>query len=85
MDSDYPDGENYLTLFYSKNGAPPNCTFFQNKQYDKLYEMAMKEIGHCLKHINYHRLENIIIEEAPVVPLFYDEVTRFVHKNISEV
>lgn len=80
---DYPDGENYLTLFYSKNGAPPNYTFFQNKQYDKLYEMAMKETDIAKTYQLYHQLENIIIEEAPVVPLFYDEVTRFVHKNIS--
>ena len=28
-------------------------------------------------------MEQIIIDEAPVVPLFYDEVTRFTHKNIS--
>ena len=31
----------------------------------------------------YHEMEKIIIEEAPVVPLFYDEVLRFSQKNIS--
>ena len=31
----------------------------------------------------YRQMEQIIIEEAPVVPLFYDEVTRFTHKNVK--
>ena len=26
------------------------------------------------------KMEQIIIEDAPVVPLFYDEVTRFIQK-----
>jgi len=80
---DYPDGENYLALFYSKNGAPPNYTFFKNAAYDKLYEAAMKETNPEKTCDLYHQMEQLIIEEAPVVPLFYDEVTRFMHKNIS--
>jgi peptide/nickel transport system substrate-binding protein len=80
---DYPDGENYLTLFYSKNGAPPNYTFFKNATYDKLYEAAMKETNPEKTCALYHQMEQIIIDEAPVVPLFYDEVTRFTHKNVS--
>ena len=80
---DYPDGENYLALFYSKNDAPPNYTFFKNEQYDRLYEAAMKETDVAKTCALYHQMENIIIDEAPVVPLFYDEVTRFVHKNVK--
>ncbi len=80
---DYPDGENYLALFYSKNGAPPNYTFFKNAEYDKLYEAAMKETNNEKVCALYHQMEKIIIDEAPVVPLFYDEVTRFTHKNVK--
>jgi oligopeptide transport system substrate-binding protein len=80
---DYPDAENYLTLFYSKNGAPPNYTFFKNAQYDKLYEAAMRETNPERACQLYKALEQIIIEEAPVVPLFYDEVTRFTHKHVK--
>ncbi|MEN9446727.1 MAG: hypothetical protein RJA25_16 [Bacteroidota bacterium] len=79
---DYPDAENYLALFYSKNGAPPNYTFFKNENYDKLYEAAMKETNAGRTCELYNKMEQIIIDEAPVVPLFYDEVTRFTHKNI---
>jgi peptide/nickel transport system substrate-binding protein len=80
---DYPDGENYLALFYSKNDAPPNYTFFKNAQYDKIYEQAIKETNSAKATELYHQLDKIIIEEAPVVPLFYDELTRFTHKNVS--
>lgn len=80
---DYPDAENYLTLFYSKNGAPPNYTFFKNSKYDKLYEEAMKESDAEKICTLYQQLEAIIIDEAPVVPLFYDEVTRFTHKYVK--
>ena len=80
---DYPDGENYLALFYSKNGAPPNYTYFKNTQYDKIYEQAIKETNAEKATALYHQLDKIIIEEAPVVPLFYDELTRFSHKNVS--
>lgn len=80
---DYPDGENYLTLFYSKNGAPPNYTFYKNEQYDLLYEKALMETDVSKRCQLYQQMEQIIIEEAPVVPLFYDEVTRFTHKNFT--
>ncbi|MDV7399663.1 ABC transporter substrate-binding protein, partial [Arthrospira platensis SPKY1] len=38
--ADYPDAENYLSLFYSKNKAPngPNYTHFSNAKFDALYE-----------------------------------------------
>jgi len=30
----------------------------------------------------YQAMDQIIIEEAPCVPLFYDEVMHFVHKRV---
>jgi len=35
------------------------------------------------KRINlYKKMDQIVLEEAPVVVLFYDEVLRFTKKNI---
>jgi peptide/nickel transport system substrate-binding protein len=28
-------------------------------------------------------MDRILIEEAPIVPLYYNEVVRFVHNNIE--
>ncbi|MDB5282082.1 MAG: extracellular solute-binding protein family 5, partial [Bacteroidota bacterium] len=81
--ADYPDAENYFAVFYSKNGSPPNYTRFNNKQFDELYEKALAENDDTKRYEIYHQMEQIIIDEAPVVPLFYDEVLRFSQKNVE--
>jgi peptide/nickel transport system substrate-binding protein len=80
--ADYPDAENYFAVFYSKNSAPPNYTRFNNEQFDRLYEDALIENDDSKRFEIYHQMERIIIEEAPIVPLYYDEVLRFSQKNI---
>ncbi len=80
--ADYPDAESYLSLFYGKNTAPPNYTRFQNANFDKLYEASLLEKDNAKKIALYQAMDQIIIEEAPCVPLFYDEVMHFVHKRV---
>ncbi|RLD55602.1 MAG: ABC transporter substrate-binding protein, partial [Bacteroidetes bacterium] len=82
--ADYPDAENYLALFYSKNFSPkgPNYTHFKSEEYDKLYELAMNEQDENIRIKYYRKMDKIIIDEAVVVPLYYDEVVRFTQKNI---
>lgn len=81
--ADYPDAESYLTLFYSKNTAPPNYTRFKNAQYDALYEKSLTSNSETEKMNCYQAMDKIIIDEAPCVPLFYDEVVQFIHTNIK--
>lgn len=35
---DYPDAENFLQLFYSRNAGSSNRAFFQDKEFDRMYE-----------------------------------------------
>ena len=83
--ADYPDAENYLSLFYSPNFTPngPNYTHFKNKVFDSLYVAALSisDINER-KHL-YTKMDSIVIEEAPVVPLFYDMAVRFVNKKVT--
>lgn len=81
--ADYPDAENYFAVFYSKNGSPPNYTRFSNPQFDALYEKSLNQNNDEQRFALYRQMEKIIIDEAPVVPLFYDEVLRFSQPNIS--
>ncbi len=83
--ADYPDAENYLSLFYSPNFCPkgPNYTHFSNKDYDKLYERSLSEVNDSVRYSLYKQMDRIIIDEAPVVVLFYDQVLRFTQKNIE--
>jgi len=82
--ADYPDAENYLSLFYSKNFTPngPNYTHFKNDRYDRLYENALKEVNLNKRHRFYQQMDSIIINNTPVIPLYYDQVIRFSRKNI---
>ena len=83
--ADYPDAENYLSLFYSKNYCPqgPNYTHFSNTTFDKLYENAQRETNDSLRYSYYVKMNKIAMDEAPVVILYYDQVLRFTQKNIS--
>ncbi|KAB2817217.1 ABC transporter substrate-binding protein [Phaeocystidibacter marisrubri] len=83
--ADYPDAENYLSLFYSENFTPngPNYTFFSNAEYDRLYALvrASTEDGERIEY--YQKMDSILVAESPVVPLFYDEVVRFVPRSVE--
>lgn len=83
--ADYPDAENYLSLFYSKNFAPkgPNYTHFSEPLFDTLYEQAFTETEIKKREALYAQMDALIMKNTPIVPLFYDEVVRFSQKNIS--
>jgi len=80
---DYPDGENFLSLFYGKNPAPPNYTQYQNGAFDDLYEKAITMSDHERKQELYHQMNRIIVEDAPVIFLFYDETANFYSKRVE--
>lgn len=82
--ADYPDAENYLSLFYSPNHTPagPNYTHFTNKSFDLLYLLASQRNDPDQRAMLYRRMDSIVMSEAPVAVLYYDEVLRFVHKKV---
>ncbi len=85
--ADYPDAENYLSLFYSKNFAPegPNYTRFSNSEFDNLFEQAIKTTNDSLRFSMYRQLDSIATSHAPVVILYYDNVVRFIRKEVSGI
>jgi oligopeptide transport system substrate-binding protein len=80
---DYPDAENYLSVFYSKNPAPPNYTRYENPQFDVLYERCLTEQNDSVKMKLYRQMDQLMINDAPVVPLWYDEVFRLVNPRVK--
>src|SRR5690554_402978 len=83
--ADYPDAENYLSLFYSSNFAPngPNYMHFRNATYDSIYEKSLNISDIDERKLLYTKMDSILVEEAPVVPLFYDMAVRFVNNKVS--
>ena len=81
--ADYPDAENYLSVFYSKNPAPPNYTRYKNIAYDLLYEKSLNETSDTARYKIYRQMDKMIVEDAPVVPLWYDMALHLVHTGIK--
>ena len=83
--ADYPDAENYLSLFTTNNFTPqgPNYTHYSNAKFDELYQKSLT-CNYLEERVKiYHEMDSLMMTEAPVVILFYDEVLRFVNKNVE--
>tara|TARA_B100001250_G_scaffold275427_1_gene237922 strand:+ start:352 stop:1962 length:1611 start_codon:yes stop_codon:yes gene_type:complete len=84
--ADYPDAENYLSLFYSKNFSPngPNYTHYKNLTFDSLYEKTFKIKSSENRIKLYKKMDSIMINDYPIVPLYFDEAIRFSNKNLKD-
>ncbi|MGZ3765680.1 MAG: ABC transporter substrate-binding protein [Mucilaginibacter sp.] len=83
--ADYPDGEDFLSLFYSKNKVPwgPNYTGFNNKLFDVLFEQAHHEANDEKRYALYQQMDNLVMQQSPVVILYYDKLVNLYQSNIT--
>ncbi|HTF80601.1 MAG TPA: ABC transporter substrate-binding protein, partial [Cytophagales bacterium] len=81
---DYMDIENYASVFLSSNFAPsgPNKTRYRSEAYDNLYEDALVEKDSDKREDIYLKMDQLLMEDCPVLVLFYDELLRLTHNNI---
>ena len=85
--ADYPDAENYLSLFIGDNFTPngPNYTHFQDDRIDSLYMDALQNNDLESRLKIYQTMDALIMEQAPVIPLYYDLAVRFVHNGVKNL
>jgi peptide/nickel transport system substrate-binding protein len=83
--ADYPDAENYLSVFYSKNKVPygPNYTGFNCKQFDDLFVKSYHVTNDSARYALYQQMDNVIMRQSPVVVLYYDKLVNLYQNNIS--
>ncbi len=81
--ADYPDAENFLSVFYGKNPAPPNYTRYNNPKFNKLYEEALSEKNDSIRYKIYQQADQIVMNDSPVVPLWYDMVIWLVQPYVK--
>lgn len=63
---DYPDAENFLQLFYSKNLAPgPNRSNYSSPAFDKIYNTACRESNEVKRNELWQQGQRIIQEDCP--------------------
>ncbi len=66
---DYNDPMTYMNLFVTGGGN--NDPQFSNKEYDKLISEATVSPNNDKRMADMHKAEEILIKNAPIVPLFY--------------
>ena len=81
--ADYPDAENYMAVFYGKNPAPPNYTRYNNPAFDILYEKSLVENNDSVRYSLYRQMDQIVINDAPVVPVWYDIALHLINNNVE--
>lgn len=83
--ADYPDAENFLSLFYSQNFSPngPNYSHFYLEEFDRLYQQSIVISDEAERVEVYKQMDELVMQELPVIPTFYDESTTFLRKNIQ--
>lgn len=83
--ADYPDGENYLALLYSPNTVPngPNTTHYANARFDSLYRAAKRITNDSARYQVYQAMDRLMLDDAPVIPLYYDRSIRILQKNVT--
>ncbi|HIF43058.1 MAG TPA: peptide ABC transporter substrate-binding protein [Dehalococcoidia bacterium] len=68
--ADYPDPENFLdVLFHSE--STNNQSEYTNRQLDRLLELARVEQDEAVRFDLYHQSEEIIVDDAPWIPLWH--------------
>lgn len=82
--ADYPDAENFLSLFYSQNFSPngPNYSHFKSNQFDALYTQSLQITSPEKRIKMYQKMDELVMRELPVIPTFYDQSTSFLRKNV---
>ncbi len=64
--ADYPDAENFLQLFYSKNASPgPNDSNYSNPEFDRLYEKSLTMGDTPERTALYKKMVALVVEDAP--------------------
>ncbi|MCX6001938.1 MAG: peptide ABC transporter substrate-binding protein [Chloroflexi bacterium] len=79
--ADYPDPQNFLyTLFYS--GSEYNYSHFSNKELDGLLDKAAVEADYDKRIGLYQEAEKIIVDQAPVMPLWFGKNYTLVNHRV---
>ena len=79
--ADYPDTEGFIgNLLHSDEGSLAGIC--GHPDLDTLIERGREETDPGLRHVIYRELEEILLEEALIVPLFHEQMYRFCQSSV---
>ncbi len=78
---DYNDPNTFLDMFVSDSFL--NHANYSNPKYDELYKLAAKEIDKKKRLSYFQQMEDLILEELPVIPIYVYTRSLLVSKKIK--
>ncbi|WP_346936627.1 peptide ABC transporter substrate-binding protein [Clostridium sp.] len=79
--ADYNDPMTFLDMWTTGNGQ--NNSGYSNKEYDKLIAEAKVELDDTKRTELLHKAEDILMDESPVIPLYYYTNVLCIDKNVK--
>lgn len=78
---DYLDPATFLEVFLTNGGN--NQTGWTNAEYDRLIAESASTLDQVARYALLRRAESILLTEAPVIPLYYVPMRRFVAPSVK--
>lgn len=81
---DYPDAQNFLQLFYSKNRAPgPNRAAYASAAFDRAYEAALAAPTADERNAQWAKCQEIVREDCPWIFTHYNRAYSLTRPNVG--
>ena len=81
---DYPDAENFLQLFHSKNVSPgANHSHYRNPAFDRLYDEAMAARDAEARKQAWRRAQEIVREDCPWIFLHFPKAYSLTWRHVG--
>lgn len=79
--ADYNDGMTFLDVF--DGGSSQNNTKWNNAIYNRYLDEAKKTLDTNKRNQIYHQAEQLIIKEAPIIPIYFYVKARFLNVKVK--
>lgn len=88
--ADYPDPEAFLTTLYGAHVPAQanersylNPMRYKSAKFDSLYVAALREIDNKKRFDLYRQADQVAMDDAAIMPIFYDENYRLIQTNVK--
>ncbi len=83
--ADYVDPDNFFFSLFNSKGGDPFYTSYYNAEIDRLTEQARFELEPRTRGKFYRTIEEIVLQDAPVIPLYNRKNIMFANTNLQGV
>ncbi|HKN83408.1 MAG TPA: ABC transporter substrate-binding protein [Pyrinomonadaceae bacterium] len=79
--ADFPDADTFASILASKEGLlGPVCGL---SEVDQLVARGRTETSSAARHVVYRQIEDIIVRDRPLLPLFHEQAYRFARLELE--